>query len=156
MFIFHDANSWVALMEVSCWFKSRVKILTPSEPEYLVWNLQTACQHRPITENLRQLYLRTVCCHVTVVSNSLGARGLSHTRLPCPYYLPGFAQTHVHWVCDAIQPFHPLSPPFPPALNLSQHQGLFQWVGFLNQVAEILELQLQHQSFQWIFRVDFF
>ena len=42
-----------------------------------------------------------------------------------------------------------------PAFNLSQHQGLFQWVGPLHQVAKILEIQLQHQSFQWIFRVDF-
>ena len=50
---------------------------------------------------------------------------------------------------------HPLSLPSPPALNLSQHQGLFQWVGSSHQVAKVLELQLQHQSFQWIFRVNF-
>ena len=42
--------------------------------------------------------------------------------------LPEFAQTHIHWAGDAIQPSHPLSPPSPPALNLPQHQGLFQWV----------------------------
>ena len=70
-------------------------------------------------------------------------------------YLPEFAQTHVQWVGDAIQPSHPLSPPAPPAFNLSQHQGLYQWVGFLHQVAQVLELQLQHQSFQWVFTVDF-
>ena len=46
--------------------------------------------------------------------------------LPC---LSGFAQTHIHWICDAIQPFHPLLASSPPALTLSQHQGLFQWVG---------------------------
>ena len=68
-------------------------------------------------------------------------------------YLPEFAQTHVHWVSDAIQPAHPLLPPFPPALNHSQHQGLFQRVGSSYQVAKVL--QLQHQSFQWIFRADF-
>ena len=61
-------------------------------------------------------------------------------------------QTHVHCIGDAIQPSHPLSSPSPPALNLSQHQGLFQWVGSSHQVAKVLELQLQHQSFQWIFR----
>ena len=66
--------------------------------------------------------------------------------------LPEFVHTHVHWVSDAVQPSHPLSSPSP-ALNLSQHQGLFQWVGSLHQVAEVLELQ--HQSFQWIFRTDF-
>ena len=61
------------------------------------------------------------------------------------------AQTHVHWVGDAIQPSYPLSSPFPPAFN----QGLFQWVGSSHQVAKLLELQLQHQSFQWIDSVQF-
>ena len=59
------------------------------------------------------------------------------------------------WVSEAIQPSHPLLSPFPPAFNLSQHQGLFKWVSSLHQVAKVLELQLQHQSFQWIFRTDF-
>ena len=45
------------------------------------------------------------------------------------YHLPEFAQTHVHWVSDVIQPFHPISSPSPPVFSLSQHQGLFQWVG---------------------------
>ena len=71
------------------------------------------------------------------------------------HYLAEFAQTHVHWLSDAIQSSRPLLPPSPPVLNLSQHQGLFQWVGSLHQMDKILELQLQHQSFQWIFRVDF-
>ena len=64
-------------------------------------------------------------------------------------YLPEFAQTHVHWVNDAIQLSHPLSPASPPVLNLSQHQGLFQWVSSSYQVAKVLELQLQQQSFQY-------
>ena len=63
------------------------------------------------------------------------------------HYLPKFAQTHVHWVDDAIQQSHPLSSPSPPALNLSEHRGLFHWVGSLHQVAKVLELQLQYQSF---------
>ena len=49
----------------------------------------------------------------------------------------------------------PLSSPSSPAFSLSQHQGLFQWVGSFHQTAKVLELQLQHQSFQSIFRVDF-
>ena len=65
------------------------------------------------------------------------------------------AQSHVHWVGDAIQPAHSLPSPSPPAFNLSQHQDLFQWVSSLNQVAKVLELQFHHQSFQWIFRTDF-
>ena len=72
--------------------------------------------------------------------------------LPVHHQFPEFTQTHVHWVGDAIQPSHPLSSPSPPALNLSQHQGLFQWVNSSHQVAKILEFQLQ--SFQWIFRTD--
>ena len=74
----------------------------------------------------------------------------------CPvlYYFPEFAQTHIHWVSDAIQPSHPLSS-HSPAISLSQHQGLFQWVGSSHQVAKVLEFQLQHQYFQWIFRADF-
>ena len=60
------------------------------------------------------------------------------------HYLPEFAQTHVHWVSDAIQPSHPLSFPSTPAFNLSQHQGLLQWVSSSHQVAKVLEFQLQH------------
>ena len=74
--------------------------------------------------------------------------------LPVHHQLPESTQTHVHWVGDAIQPSHPLSSPSP-ALNLSQHQGLFKWVSSSHQVAKVLEFQLQHQSFQWIFRTDF-
>ena len=65
------------------------------------------------------------------------------------------AQTHVHWVNDAIQPSHPLLTPSPPAFSLSLHQSLFEWVGSSHQVARVLEFQLQHQSFQWIFRTNF-
>ena len=88
----------------------------------------------------------------SVVSDSLQPHGC----LPVHNQLPEFTQTHVHWVSDAIQPSHPLSSPSPSALNLSQHQGLFQWVSSSDQVTKVLELQLQHQPFQWIFRTDFF
>ena len=71
------------------------------------------------------------------------------------HQLPEFTQTHVHRVGDAIQPSHPLSSPSPPTFNLSQHQGLFKWVSSSHQVAKGLEFQLQHQSFQRIFRADF-
>ena len=74
--------------------------------------------------------------------------------LPVHHQLPEFTHTHVHQVSDAIQPSHPLSSPSPPALNVSQHQGLFQWVGSLHQVAKVLEFQLQHQPFQWTPRTD--
>ena len=72
--------------------------------------------------------------------------------LPVHYQFLEFTQTHVRWVGYAIQPSHPLSSPSLPTFNLSQHQGLFKWVSSSHQVAKVLEFQLQHQSFQWIFR----
>ena len=69
--------------------------------------------------------------------------------LPVHHQLPEFTQTHAHWVGDAIQPSHPLSSPPPPVPNPSQHQGLFQQLNSLHEVAKVLEFQLQHQSFQW-------
>ena len=108
------------------------------------------------------LYFETI--GITLLQFSL-FQSLSHVRLfatmdcstpgfPVHHQLPKHAQTHVHWVSDAIQPFHPLSSPSPPALNLSQHQGLFRGVSSLHQVAKVLEFQLQHQSFQWTLRTD--
>ena len=75
--------------------------------------------------------------------------------LPVHHQLSEFTQTHVHPVGDAIQPSHPLLSLSPPDFNLSQHQGLFQRAASLHQVARVLEFQLQHQSFQWIFSTDF-
>ena len=99
---------------------------------------------------------RYICMTIGfVVQSTLTPHGLQHTRHPCPSPSLEFAQTHIHWVSDALPPSHPLSSPCPPAFNLSQHQGLFQWISSLHQVAKVLEFQLQHQSFQWIFRVDF-
>ena len=91
----------------------------------------------------------------SVVANSLWRMNRSKPGLPVHHQLLEFTQTHVHCVGDAIQPPYPLSSPSPPALNLSQHQGLFQWISSLHQVARVLEISFQHQSFQWIFRVDF-
>ena len=84
------------------------------------------------------------------MSDSLWPHELQHARLPCPSPSLGFAQ-RVYWVSNTIQPAHPLSSPSPSAFNLSQHQGLFQWVSSSHRMAKVLELQLQHQSFQWIF-----
>ena len=88
----------------------------------------------------------------SLVCDSLWPQDCSTPGLPVHHQLPELAQTHVHWLGDAIQPVHPLLSPSPPALNLSQHQGLFKWVSSSHQVAGVLEFQLQHQSFQWIFR----
>ena len=74
---------------------------------------------------------------------------------PVHHQLLQFAQTYVYQVSDVIQSSHPLSSLSPPAFNLSQHQGLFQWVSSSHQVVKVLEVLLQHLSFQWIFRTDF-
>ena len=78
----------------------------------------------------------------SVVSDSLWPHGLQHARLPYHHQLPELVQTHVHQVSDAIQQSHPLSIPSPPALSLSQHQGLFHWVSSSYHMARVLELQL--------------
>ena len=93
-------------------------------------------------------------CSVTQLCPTLcNSTDCSMPGFPVHHQLLEPAQTHVHWVSDAIQPPHPLSSLSPPAFSLSKHQRLFQWVSSLHQVARVLELQLQ--SFQWIFRTDF-
>ena len=124
------------------------------------WGAWLATVHR-VTKSWTRLkwlntYAHVLCCSVIKLCPTLfDPVDCSPPGFPILWYLPEFAQTQVHWVSDAIQLSHPLSSPSPPAFNLSQHQGLFQWVNSLHQVAKVLELQLQYQSFQWIFRVDF-
>ena len=106
-----------------------------------LWHLQylTSVQFSSVTKSCR-----TRCDHMN----------RSTPGLPVHHQLPKSTQIHVHRVGDAIQSSHPLSAPSPPALNLSQHLGLFKWVSSLHQVAKVLEFQLQHQSFQWTLRTD--
>ena len=96
------------------------------------------------------------CCSVTQSWLTLcNPMDCNTPGIPALHYLPKFAQTHVRWVYDAIQPSHPLLPTSPPALSLSSIRIFSSESGSLHQVVKGLELQLQHQSFQWIFRVDF-
>ena len=101
------------------------------------------------------LYKLSVQFRHSVMSDSLQSNGLSMPGFPVHHQLPELIQIHVHLASDAIQPSHPLASPSPPTFTLSQHQSLFQWVSSSHQVAKVLEFQLQHQSFQWIFRNDF-
>ena len=88
-----------------------------------------------------------------VVSSSLQLHGLQHARSPCPSPEVCPSSCLLHWWCNpTISSSVPRSPP---VLNLFRHQDLFQWVSSSYQVTKILELQLQHQSFHWVFRVDF-
>ena len=98
----------------------------------------------------------SLCCSVVKSCPTLSDPvDCSTPGFPVLHQLSELAQTHVHWVSDAIQPSHPLSSPSPAAFCLFQRQGLFQWVGSSHQVAKVLELQLQPQSFQWIPSTDF-
>ena len=90
----------------------------------------------------------------SVVSDSLWLYEPQHTRPPCPSPTPRVhSDSH-----PSSQWCHPTisssSSPSPPALNLSQHQGLVKWVSSLHEVAKVLEFQLQHQFFQWTPRTD--
>ena len=99
----------------------------------------------------------TICCSGGSVAKSCVTLGnpmnCSTPGFPVLHPPAGLAQTHVHRVCDAIQPSHPLLSPFPPAFNFPQHQGLFPWVSSSHQVVKVVELHLQHRCFQWIFSV---
>ena len=90
----------------------------------------------------------------SVLSDSFLPYGLQDTRLPCPLPTPRVYSNSCplsRWCHSTIS-----SSVIPFSFSLSQHQGLFQWVSSLHQVAKVLKFQLQHQSFQWIFRTDFF
>ena len=108
------------------------------------------------TPYLKITYLRDkdcCCCSVALSFLTLfDSMDCSTPGLPVPHHLPEFSQVHDHCIGDAFPASHPLTPPISSALNVSHHQGLFQWVICLNQMTKILELQ--HQSFQWIVRVD--
>ena len=149
-------NLWVSFGQELCW-------LISVGPCYFFLN----CKRKQ-----RNTYFYAYFTHLLSLDKSpsffhqLGSVAQSCPTLcdPMDCRMPGFpvhhqllepTQTHVHWVSDAIQLSHPLKSPFPPTFNLSQHQGLFWWVSSSHQVMKVLELQLQHQSFQWIFRTDF-
>ena len=87
----------------------------------------------------------TLCNHINC----------STPGFPVLHCLPESAQTHVHWVGDAIQPSHPLLPPSPLALSLSQHQGLFPMSWLFASGGQSIGDLASAVSFQWIFRVDF-
>ena len=115
------------------------------------WTLINAYSFKPVSSG--------VLCNFSSVAQSCltlcDPMDYSTPGLLVHHQLLRFTQTYVHWVGDAIQAPHPLSSPYPPTFNLSQHQGFFQWVNSSHEVAKVLEFQLQHQSFWWISRTDF-
>ena len=146
----HRANSrWQSLHAL---LPSPSPWVTPSPPLplTLVTATQSMALHATTSSSAQKdLFCLEFCSSVAQSCPTLcDPMDCSTTGFPVFHHLPELTQTHVHQVCDAIQPSHPLSSPSSPALNLSQHQGLFQWVGFSHQVVKVLELQLQHHFLQ--------
>ena len=147
-----------------CIVKRKQAILIRESPPHWKWNCGSPTTLKMLIRNCftfgwgRDIHILVwrfdYCCSVTKSCLTLhNPMDCSTPSFSLPHHLPEFAQVHVHWVGDAIQPSHPLIPSSP-AFDLSQHQGLFQWVNSSHHVVKVLEFQLQHQSFQWIFRVD--
>ena len=135
-----------------CCFFIELPFLCHRSVIYICENLSTS----RLTVSVPFMYLLVLsCCSATQLCPTLwDPMDCSMPGFPDLHHLTEFAQTHIHWVSDAIQPSHPLLSRSPPTFNLSQHQGLFKWVSSSHHVAKVLEFQLQHQSFQWIFRAD--
>ena len=124
------------------------KLKTKKGKNSTVFRISKRCFYSPVN-----MTISSVQFSHSVMSALCNLMNRSTPGLPVHHQQPELDQTHVHKIGDAIQPSCPLPSPSLPAFNLSQHQGLFQWVSSLHPVAKVLELQ--HQPFQWIFRVDF-
>ena len=131
-------------------------LITQSPPLSDTDDDELAIVYRPVQSSQSTAVRRFLTVQLSSVAQSCltlcDPTDRSTPGLRVHHQLPELTQTHVHWVSDAFQPSHPLSSPSPPTFNLSQHQGIFKWVSSSHQVAKVLEFQLQHQSFQWIFR----
>ena len=132
---------WIALIDI--WMLNQ-----PCIPEIIsTWSSWMNCFWK---------YLMNCCCSATQLCLTLcDPMDCSTPGLSVLCHLLKFAQVYFHCIGDAIQPSHPQMPSSSSALNLSQHRGLFWWVSCLHQMTKILEFQLQHQFFQWVFRVWF-
>ena len=113
------------LLLLPIWLKSQLTFV-----EYLVW-----CKHLQFSSVAQSC--PTLCDPMDCTTPGF----------PVQHQLLEFTQTHVHQVCDAIQPSHPLWSLSPPAFNLSQHEGLFKCVSYSHQMAKVLEFQLHHSPF---------
>ena len=122
-----------------------------------LWHTSSNCLNFLLQRNIKNLVVNNSgCCSVIQSCPTLQLSGLQHARLPSPSQSSGVhsnSLSPLSWWCHPTISSSAIS--FSSCLQSSQHQGLFQWVGSLHQVAKVLEFQLQHQSFQWIFRVDF-
>ena len=119
---------WVAIsfFRGSSWLRDQTQVSRTVGRHFTIWATSSV-----LFSSVAQSY--TILCDSMIRSTP---------GLPVHHQLPEFTQTHVHQVSDAIQPFHPLSSPSPPAPNPSQHQSLFQWVNSSHEVAKVLEIEL--------------
>ena len=114
-------------------------------------------------ENQEELLVK-ICCYCSVAKSwptLYDPMDCKMPGFPVLHYLPAFAQTHVHWISDAIQPSHPLSPSSPLAFNLSQHQGLFQWAALCSKWPKYWSFNFsispsKEYSLLIFFRIDWF
>ena len=133
--------------------KNFLKFIQDSSGEVALWPNSVTSSNNLAIGGIFQISSVQFSC--SVVSVSLQPHGLQHVRFSCPSPTPGACSNSctLSWWC------HPtISSPVIPFSSLhshSQHQGLFKWVSSSHQVAKVLEFQLQHQYFQWIFRTDF-
>ena len=145
---------WVAIpfCKVSSQYRDGTQVSRIAGRFFTVWAIREAINGQQVCEKMFRITSHSVSVQFSSVAQSCPTlcdpMNRSTPGLPVHHQLPEFNQTHVHQVGDAIQPSHPLSSPSPPALNPSQHQGLFQRVNSSHEVAKVLEFQLQHQSFQ--------
>ena len=156
-------KSWLTKAEAlgeGCWNSSVLFIKeTTTGNLWHEWKKKILQYHSPpilwLPEGIS--HFRNYCCCCSIMQLCLilhDPMDCSMPGFPVPHHLLEFAQVHVHQISDSIQPSHPLLSPSLSVLSLSQHQDLFQWFASLHQVAKLLKLQIQHQSFQRIFRID--
>ena len=152
--------NWTHVYLLSCSFHFIEKIRSKDSLRRLLslgsqWFLKYK-YHLTVREGINHSFLYLLSVQLDSVAQSCltlwDPIDCSTPGLPVHQQLLEFTQTHVHWISDAIQASHPLSSPSAPAFNLSQHQV---FTHSLHQVAKVLELQLQHQSFQWTSKTDF-
>ena len=145
-------SSWNLAYIILQWFTYSKQLLMESQSRdtgFMICSIQLIkkrylycffCSSSPFTFMLLCYYW---CCSFAQLRPTLcSPMDCSMPGLPVPHHIPEFVQVHVHCISDAIQPSHPLVPSSPPALDLSQHWGLFQWVIYAHQLTKILELQL--------------
>ena len=137
-----------SLFSINKTHKFSIKILC-FLPNYIVRNnIQHKCFRLSHVKLHFMIFIYSVSSIPQLCLTLWNPKDCSPPGFPVHHQLPELIQTHVYQVGDAIQPSHPLLSPSPPAFDIFRHHCLFQWVSSSHQVANILEFQLQHQSFQ--------